>query len=161
MKKRDFKTYQKRFWDFEILPKFSETHVFRGTIHHPLKAHPAKYQYWLTSLSWRKFVIFWKKTWQPWTYSGLVSDLRRDSRSMEYRNNMIWVGTVTCCSSPVLLSRSCSLSASGSSVTSIWMLKSLVINRWLAVKTVDSRNSKNSSRKTLVVTGWTPEYGGL
>ena len=32
MKKRDFKTYQKRFPDFEIVPKFSETHVFRGTI---------------------------------------------------------------------------------------------------------------------------------
>ena len=30
MKKRDFETYQKRFRDFEILPKFSETHVFRG-----------------------------------------------------------------------------------------------------------------------------------
>ena len=25
MKKRDFETYQKRFRDFEILPKFSET----------------------------------------------------------------------------------------------------------------------------------------
>ena len=37
MKKRDFETYQKRFRDFEILPKFSETHVFRGTIRHPLK----------------------------------------------------------------------------------------------------------------------------
>ena len=37
MKKRDFKTYQKRFPDFEIVPKFSETHVFRGTIRHPLK----------------------------------------------------------------------------------------------------------------------------
>ena len=36
MQKRDFETYQKRFQDFEILPKFSETHVFRGTIHHPL-----------------------------------------------------------------------------------------------------------------------------
>ena len=36
MKKRDFETYQKRFRDFEILPKFSETHVFRGTIRHPL-----------------------------------------------------------------------------------------------------------------------------
>ena len=35
MEKRDFKTYQKRFRDFEILPKFSETHVFRGTIRHP------------------------------------------------------------------------------------------------------------------------------
>ena len=35
MKKRDFKTYQKRLdRDFEILPKFSETHVFRGTIRH-------------------------------------------------------------------------------------------------------------------------------
>ena len=35
MQKRDFENDQKRFWDFEILPKFSETHVFRGTIHHP------------------------------------------------------------------------------------------------------------------------------
>ena len=35
MKKRDFETYQKRFRDFEILPTFSETHVFRGTIRHP------------------------------------------------------------------------------------------------------------------------------
>ena len=35
MKKRDFETYQKRFRDFEILPNFSETHVFRGTIRHP------------------------------------------------------------------------------------------------------------------------------
>ena len=36
MQKRDFETYQKRFRDFEILPKFSETHVFRGTIRHLL-----------------------------------------------------------------------------------------------------------------------------
>ena len=36
MQKRDFETYQKRFRDFEILPKFSETHVFRGTIRSPL-----------------------------------------------------------------------------------------------------------------------------
>ena len=35
MQKRDFETYQKRFRDFEILPKFSETHVFLGTICHP------------------------------------------------------------------------------------------------------------------------------
>ena len=35
MQKRDYETYQKRFRDFEILPKFSETHVFRGTIRHP------------------------------------------------------------------------------------------------------------------------------
>ena len=35
MKKRDFETYQKRLRDFEILPRFSETHVFRGTIRHP------------------------------------------------------------------------------------------------------------------------------
>ena len=41
MKKRDFETYQKRFRDFEILPKFSETHVFRGTIRHP---------YWVKSV---------------------------------------------------------------------------------------------------------------
>ena len=36
MQKRDSETYQKRFRDFEILLKFSETHVFRGTIRHPL-----------------------------------------------------------------------------------------------------------------------------
>ena len=36
MQKRDLKTYEKRFWDFEILLKFSETHVFRGTIRYPL-----------------------------------------------------------------------------------------------------------------------------
>ena len=35
MQKRDFETYQKSFRDFEILPKFFETHVFRGTICHP------------------------------------------------------------------------------------------------------------------------------
>ena len=35
MKKRDFETYQKRFPDFEILPKFSETDIFGGTIRHP------------------------------------------------------------------------------------------------------------------------------
>ena len=37
MQKRDFETYQKRFQVFEILPKFAETHVLRGTIHHPSK----------------------------------------------------------------------------------------------------------------------------
>ena len=37
MQKRDFETYQKRFRDFEILLKFSETYVFRGTIRHPSK----------------------------------------------------------------------------------------------------------------------------
>ena len=36
MKKRDFETYRKFFRDFKILTKFSETHVFRGTIRHPL-----------------------------------------------------------------------------------------------------------------------------
>ena len=35
MKKRHFETYQKRFRDFEILPKFSKTHVFEGTIGTP------------------------------------------------------------------------------------------------------------------------------
>ena len=38
MQKRDFETYQKCFRDFEILPKFSETHVFWGTIRHPSQA---------------------------------------------------------------------------------------------------------------------------
>ena len=41
MKKRAFETYQKRFRDFEILPNFSETHVFRVTIRHVfLGFHP-------------------------------------------------------------------------------------------------------------------------
>lgn len=35
MQKRDFETLKKRFRDLEIGPKLSETHVFRGTIHHP------------------------------------------------------------------------------------------------------------------------------
>ena len=35
MQKQDFETRQKRFRDFEIRPKFSETHVSRGTIRHP------------------------------------------------------------------------------------------------------------------------------
>ena len=35
MLKRDSETYQKCFQDFEILPKFSETQVFQGTIPHP------------------------------------------------------------------------------------------------------------------------------
>ena len=34
-RKRDFETLKKRFRDFEIGPKFSETQVFRGTIRHP------------------------------------------------------------------------------------------------------------------------------
>ena len=47
MKKRDFETYQKRLQDFEILPKFSETHVFRGTIRHPYY----EYEIWLEFFS--------------------------------------------------------------------------------------------------------------
>ena len=39
MQKQDFETYQKRLWDFRILPKFSETDVFRGTIRHPYNAY--------------------------------------------------------------------------------------------------------------------------
>ena len=37
-KKRDFETYQKRFQDFEILPKFSETHVFEVPFATPSKS---------------------------------------------------------------------------------------------------------------------------
>ena len=33
-RKQDFETHQEHF-DFEIVPKFSETHVFRGTILYP------------------------------------------------------------------------------------------------------------------------------
>ena len=46
MQKRDFETYQKRFRDFEILLKFSEIHVFRGTIRHPYCSN----DYWLESV---------------------------------------------------------------------------------------------------------------
>ena len=35
MAKGDLDTSEKRFGDFEILPKFSEIHVFGGTIRHP------------------------------------------------------------------------------------------------------------------------------
>ena len=49
MQKRDFETYQKRFRDFEILLKFSETHVFRGTIRHP----------WFAFALLDQFTIFW------------------------------------------------------------------------------------------------------
>ena len=34
--KTRLRDFEKRFRDFEILPKFSETHVFRRTIRHPL-----------------------------------------------------------------------------------------------------------------------------
>ena len=40
MKKRDFETYHKRFRDFEILTKFSETHVFQRTIRYPYYFKP-------------------------------------------------------------------------------------------------------------------------
>ena len=40
MQKRDFETYIKNA--FEILPKFSETHVFRGTIRDSLLRCPGR-----------------------------------------------------------------------------------------------------------------------
>ena len=42
MKKRDFESYHKRFRDVEVLKKFSETHVFRGKIRHPLSPYYAE-----------------------------------------------------------------------------------------------------------------------
>ena len=45
MQKWDFKTYQKRLWDFEILLKFSETHIFRGTIRHPFISQKCNIRY--------------------------------------------------------------------------------------------------------------------
>ena len=62
MKKQDFETYQKSFWDFKILPKFSETHVFQGTIHHP------SYWYLISGVfNFAFFVIVKKyhKIWDP------------------------------------------------------------------------------------------------
>lgn len=35
MKIWDFESHEKRFWDFEICPKLSETHGFGGTILYP------------------------------------------------------------------------------------------------------------------------------
>ena len=57
MKKRDFETYQKRFRDFEIVPKFSETHVFRGTIRHPYLSveHCAQYEFLMIVLLKRRY----------------------------------------------------------------------------------------------------------
>ena len=43
MQKWDFETYHKCFRDFKNLPKFSETHVFRGTIRHPSHQIPFLY----------------------------------------------------------------------------------------------------------------------
>ena len=42
MKKRDFESYHKRFRDVEVLKKFSETHVFRSKIRHPLSPYYAE-----------------------------------------------------------------------------------------------------------------------
>ena len=52
MQKWDFETYQKRFRDFEILLKFFETHVFRGTIRHPylwFDVYWKEKEYWILS----------------------------------------------------------------------------------------------------------------
>ena len=52
--KTRLKDLSKRFRDFEILPKFSETHVFRGTIRHPFmgiaRDNLGGFVYWSTSL---------------------------------------------------------------------------------------------------------------
>ena len=57
MQKWDFETYHKRFRDFEILPKFSETHVFQGTIRHPYSGQV------LQSLAWENSNILWHHHW--------------------------------------------------------------------------------------------------
>ena len=57
MKKRDFETYHKRFRDFEILTKFSETHVFRGTIRHPLNCSQKSTRFLRGALSARSTVL--------------------------------------------------------------------------------------------------------
>ena len=73
---------------------------------------------------------------------------------------LMWVGTVTCCTNPVVSRSSRNLMASGSSGTSIWMLKSPEITRWSVQWTAESRNCANSVNKTLVMTGCVSEYGG-
>ena len=61
----------------------------------------------------------------------------------------------TCCFRSVLSSYPRSLIASASYTTSMCVLKSPVITRWLAQNTADLRKSENSSRERLVVTGLT------
>ena len=56
MQKRDFETYQKRFRDFEILAKFSETHVFWGTIHHPSET-ARQATTWISQFVWTSILI--------------------------------------------------------------------------------------------------------
>ena len=65
MKKWDFKTYQKRFRDFEILPKFSKTHIPFATpiilindMH--IFAFPL-YPYYLKWWGWRKGTLIWRR----------------------------------------------------------------------------------------------------
>ena len=69
MKKRDFETYQKRFWDFEILPNFSETHVFKGTIN--FVTPPDSIHDWgegVLSILWR----FFTERSLPWNFYALT-----------------------------------------------------------------------------------------
>ena len=56
MQKQDFETYQKRFRDFENLPKFPETHVFRGTIRHPSHQIPFYTSRRLKHVLWKGWV---------------------------------------------------------------------------------------------------------
>ena len=75
MKKWDFKTYQKRFRDFEILPKFSETHIPFATpiilindMH--IFAFPL-YPYYLKWWGWRKGTLIWRGGGGAFWYYGL------------------------------------------------------------------------------------------
>ena len=71
MKKRDFETYQKRFRDFEIVPKFSETHIFRGTIRHPLNCWHTKKDIKIHKNEW---IICWGGGWKRGEGLGLEDE---------------------------------------------------------------------------------------
>ena len=58
MQKRNFETYQKHFQDFEMLPKFSETHIFRATIRHSLHTYTLIYNLYIHK-TFSKLTCLW------------------------------------------------------------------------------------------------------
>ena len=61
MQKRDFETYQKRFRVLEILLKFSDTHVLRGTIRHSLYIRPNLENVYFKVALYVLFIFFLRK----------------------------------------------------------------------------------------------------
>ena len=85
MQKRDFETYQKRFRDFEILPKFSETHVFRGTIRHPYLDSAKFIGIWSNAVILLDVSIFLEGEGQRWELK-----LGYEGKHHEVKNYWYW-----------------------------------------------------------------------